>query len=115
MSPELRKDGKLIANLPDRNGVYITPLGSLTVDLSLLHPKNTVNEVVVSGDFLKGRPTSRTKDGIRNIQVNRDGVGAQELKKGEMLTVKLHDRSLVAKPVKPRKSVLKRHRRGWTW
>lgn len=115
MSPEFRKNGKLVADLPDRSGTYITPLGNLTVDLSLLHPNNTVNEVVVSGDLLKGRPTSRTKDGTRNVQVNRGGVGAQELRKGETFTVKLHDRSLVAKPVKPWRSALRRHRRGWTW
>ncbi|KKQ96908.1 MAG: hypothetical protein A3C27_00635 [Candidatus Levybacteria bacterium RIFCSPHIGHO2_02_FULL_39_36] len=115
MSPEIIINEKLIADLPDKTGTYPTQMGDIKVDMSLFHPTNQKNEIVLSGNGLKGRVSSSTENGIRRIQLNRKGKGSQELKGGEELTVKLHDPSIVKKPVKPRQSTLAHRYKARAW
>lgn len=92
MSPELRINGKLIADLPDETGYYRTPVGEIYINVENICGHKETDEIELRGEIIKGKTGRATDNGIRTIQLSEKGVGSQQLSKTEILTVTLKNR-----------------------
>lgn len=92
MSPEIRKNGVLIANLPDQSGVYDTSIGTLTLDLEGIDAhRGAPYEMKMSADWLRGRVGSSTESGLRVVSLSASGKGRVTIRGHEVLEVALKD------------------------
>ena len=85
---------RVIADVPDKSGVYETSEGDLDIDFSQFGPESRV--VKLEADFLGGRDRYRGKDSdrrgptVREIAVSKKkGVGSTLLDANTKLTITL--------------------------
>lgn len=92
MSPEIRKDGKLVADVPDETGLYRMLDGRpLYVDLNGIEARNRKQVLVLGGVAVGGRRLiGLTQAGKgSSSKTNKGGDG-----KSPTLEVTLHDRPI---------------------
>lgn len=95
MSPEIRIDKELLADVPDRTGWFETVEGdSLFVDVNGINARNRVQTLILQTRRLEGHEERRPPLVRRVIELNPDGRGKQVLPHGRTLTVMLHHRPI---------------------
>ena len=100
MSPRLRIDNQIIADVPDTTGHHIALDGTtIFVDTGSIDVESRRRELVVQAPQLVGKAleTRRTQDGTRVFQLDREGRGKQILPGGSVVSVELHQ-PIVVKP-----------------
>lgn len=94
MPPEIYIDRKLVANLPDQDGIHQTEIGPISVNLSGINPDKKVQEIELEGEGINGK---------RVIQLSKQGKGSQIIgaeqvglvKRQKKLSVKLIEAPIV--------------------
>lgn len=92
MSPEIRMDGRLVADVPDETGDYQMLDGSsLCVDVSLLDAHQERQLILLEGSAIGGkRVVGLTLEGKGNSRNTKKGGD----KKEPILDITLHDRPI---------------------
>ena len=92
MSPEIRKDGRIVADVPDETGLYQALDGSpLYVDVSGIDARNGKQLLRVEGLVIGGkRIVGLTQEGKGNSNNSKKGGDG----KSPALEVTLHDRPI---------------------
>jgi len=94
MSPEIRINGELIADLPDETGHYQTPVGELYCNIDGIGQGEEAQEIILQGQRLNGKQGRKTETGLRKVQLSRKGTGSQQLSPTETLEVSLRNQPI---------------------
>jgi hypothetical protein len=105
MSPEIRINGELFADVPDQTGVYQTLKGKcLYVNVDGIHPLNEVQQILIHSDELRGK---------RKIQLSPGGRGRQQLRDDQQIEVTLRERPIRRSSGWKGSTSLQRRTSGW--